>query len=182
MEPDAGAALLMPAGKGCPNMATQNSFDVVSRFDHQELRNAVDQTMREVRTRYDLKDSKTEIDQEEARLVITTDGEMSLRAIRDILESKLVRRNLSLKILDYQDAADAAGSRIRQEVKLREGLNEDLAREISKRIRTEYKKVTPQIQGDLVRVSGKNRDDLQQVIQALRESEYPVPLQFVNYR
>lgn len=163
-------------------MASQNSFDVVSKFDAQELRNAVDQTMREVGTRYDLKDSKSTIDQEEEQLVINSDSEMSLRAIRDILESKLVRRNLSLKILDYQQEDPASGGRVRQIVKLRQGLNDDLAREISKRIRAEFKKVSPQIQGDLIRVSGKNRDDLQTVIQALKESDYPVPLQFVNYR
>jgi uncharacterized protein YajQ (UPF0234 family) len=163
-------------------MASQNSFDVVSKFDAQELRNAVDQTMREVGTRYDLKDSKTQIEQEAEQLVINTDSEMSLRAVHDILESKLVRRNLSLKILDYQEEEPASGGRVRQTVKLRQGLSDDLAREISKRIRTEFKKVTPQIQGDLIRVSGKNRDDLQTVIQALKESDYPVPLQFVNYR
>jgi uncharacterized protein YajQ (UPF0234 family) len=163
-------------------MASQNSFDVVSKFDAQELRNAVDQTMREVGTRYDLKDSKSQIEQEDAQLVINTDSEMSLRAIHDILESKLVRRNLSLKILDYQDEEPASGGRVRQIVKLRQGLNDELAREISKRIRTEFKKVSPQIQGDLIRVSAKNRDDLQSVIQALKESDYPVPLQFVNYR
>ena len=163
-------------------MASQNSFDVVSKFDTQELRNAVDQTMREVGTRYDLKDSKTQIEQEEAQLVINTDTEMSLRAIHDILESKLVRRNLSLKILDYQQEEPASGSRVRQIVKLRQGLDDDLAKEISKRIRTEFKKVSPQIQGDLIRVSAKNRDDLQSVIQALKDSDYPVPLQFVNYR
>ena len=163
-------------------MASQNSFDVVSKFDTQELRNAVDQTMREVGTRYDLKDSKTQIEQDEAQLVINTDTEMSLRAVHDILESKLVRRNLSLKILDYQEEEPASGGRVRQIVKLRQGLNDDLAKEISKRIRTEFKKVSPQIQGDLIRVSAKNRDDLQSVIQALKESDYPVPLQFVNYR
>ena len=163
-------------------MASQNSFDVVSKFDTQELRNAVDQTMREVGTRYDLKDSKTQIEQEDTQLVINSDSEMSLRAIRDILESKLVRRNLSLKILDYQEEEPASGSRVRQVVKLRQGLNDDLAKEISKRIRSEFKKVSPQIQGDLIRVSAKNRDDLQTVIQALKESDYPVPLQFVNYR
>jgi cyclic-di-GMP-binding protein len=163
-------------------MASQNSFDVVSKFDTQELRNAVDQTMREVGTRYDLKDSKTQIEQDDAQLVINSDSEMSLRAVRDILESKLVRRNLSLKILDYQEEEPASGGRVRQIVKLRQGLNDDLAKEISKRIRTEFKKVSPQIQGDLVRVSAKNRDDLQSVIQALKESDYPVPLQFVNYR
>jgi uncharacterized protein YajQ (UPF0234 family) len=163
-------------------MASQNSFDVVSKFDKQELRNAIDQTMREVGTRYDLKDSKTQIEEEDTQLIINSDTEMSLRAVRDILESKFVRRNLSLKILDYQEEEPAAGSRVRQVVKLRQGLNDDLAKEITKRIRTEFKKVTPQIQGDLIRVSGKNRDDLQSVIQALKESDYPVPLQFVNYR
>lgn len=163
-------------------MASVSSFDIVSRFDHQELRNAIDQTMREVRTRFDLKDSGTEIVQEETQLVITTDSDMSLRAVRDILESKLVRRNLSLKILDYQEPQPAASGRVRQVVKLREGLNEELAKEIAKRIRTEFKKVTPQVQGDLVRVSGKSKDDLQAVIQALRQADYPVPLQFVNYR
>lgn len=163
-------------------MASTNSFDIVSRFDHQELRNAVDQAMREIGARYDLKDSKTEIEQEKDKLVISTDTEMSLRAVRDILESKVLRRNLSLKILDYQEEQDASGGRVRQEIKLREGLNDDIAKDLAKRIRTEFKKVTPQIQGDLVRVSGKNRDDLQAVIQALKAEDFDVPLQFVNYR
>jgi uncharacterized protein YajQ (UPF0234 family) len=163
-------------------MAAQNSFDIVSKFDTQELRNAIDQTMREVRTRFDLKDSKTEIEQEPAELTINSDSEMSLRAVRDILESKVIRRGLSLKILDYQEPQNASGGRIRQVVKLRQGINEDLARELSKRIRTDFKKVTPQVQGDLIRVSAKSRDDLQSVIQTLKEAEYPVPLQFVNYR
>ena len=168
--------------EGATQMASQNSFDIVSKFDAQELRNAIDQTMREVGTRYDLKDSRTRVEQEDSQLVINSATEMTLRATRDILESKLIRRNLSLKILDYQQEEDASGGRVRQVVKLRQGLNDDLAREISKRIRAEYKKVSPQIQGDLIRVSGKNRDDLQLVIQALKESDYPVPLQFVNYR
>lgn len=163
-------------------MASQNSFDIVSKFDQQEMRNAVDQTEREVGTRYDLKDTKTAITQEDEQLVINTASEMTLRAVTDILESKLLRRNLSLKILDYQDPEDASGGRVRQTIKLRQGINENLAREITKRIRTEFKKVSPQIQGDVVRVSGKNRDDLQQVIQALKEADYEVPLQFVNYR
>jgi cyclic-di-GMP-binding protein len=163
-------------------MASQISFDVVSKFDQQELRNAVDQTLREVRTRFDLKDTKTDITQEDEQLVVNTDSEMTLRAVRDILESKALRRNLSLKIFDEQPPDTASGGRVRQTIKLRQGLNEDLAREISKRIRTEFKKVTPQIQGDLIRVSGKNRDDLQDVIKTLREADYPVPLQFINYR
>lgn len=163
-------------------MASQSSFDIVSKFDHQELRNAIDQAMREIGTRYDLKDSKTTIEQEPKQLVISTDTEMSLRAVRDILESKLLRRNLSLKILDYQTEEDASGGRVRQVVKLREGLNDDFAKELTKRIRSEFKKVTPQIQGDLVRVSAKSRDDLQSVIQSLKQEDFDTPLQFVNYR
>jgi cyclic-di-GMP-binding protein len=163
-------------------MASQSSFDIVSKFDQQEMRNAVDQTLREVGTRYDLKDSKSEIELTPDQLVITTDSDMSLRAIRDILESKVLRRNLSLKILDYQEPENASGGRVRQIVKLRQGINDDLAKQITKRIRSDFKKVSPQIQGDTVRVSGKNRDDLQAVIQSLKEDDYPVALQFVNYR
>ena len=163
-------------------MASTNSFDIVSRFDHQELRNAVDQAMREIGTRYDLKDSKTEIEQEKDKLVISTDSDMSLRAVRDILASQVPRRNPSLKILNYQEEQDASGGRVRQEVKLREGLTDEIAKNLSKRIRTDFKKVTPQIQGDLVRVSGKNLDDLQAVIQALKAEDLDVPLQFINYR
>ena len=163
-------------------MASNSSFDIVSKFDHQELRNAIDQAMREIGTRDDLKDSKTTIDQEANQLVISTDTEMSLRAVRDILESKLLRRNLSLKILDYQKEEDASGGRVRQTIKLREGLNDEFAKELSKRIRSEFKKVSPQIQGDLVRVSAKSRDDLQSVIQMLKSEEFETPLQFVNYR
>jgi uncharacterized protein YajQ (UPF0234 family) len=163
-------------------MASTNSFDIVSKFDQQEMRNAVDQALREIGTRYDLKDSKTTIEQEPDKLIINTDSEMSLRAIRDILESKVIRREMSLKVLDYQEPEDASGARMRQTIKLRQGITDDLAKEITKRIRTEFKKVTPQIQGDVVRVSAKNRDDLQAVIQALREADYAVPLQFTNYR
>ncbi|HUG14725.1 MAG TPA: YajQ family cyclic di-GMP-binding protein [Thermomicrobiales bacterium] len=163
-------------------MASQNSFDIVSKFDQQEMRNAVDQTMRDVGTRYDLKDTRSTIEQTADQLVINTDSDMTLRAVRDILESKVLRRSLSLKILDYQEPENASGGRVRQTVRLRQGINEELAKELSKRIRAEFKKVSPQIQGDVVRVSGKNRDDLQAVIQALREADYPVALQFVNYR
>lgn len=163
-------------------MASQSSFDIVSKFDQQEMRNAVDQTLREVGTRYDLKDTKSEIELAPDRLVITTDSDMSLRAIRDILESKILRRNLSLKILDYQEPENASGGRVRQTITLRQGINDDLAKQITKRIRSDFKKVSPQIQGDTVRVSGKNRDDLQAVIQSLKDDDYPVALQFVNYR
>jgi uncharacterized protein YajQ (UPF0234 family) len=160
------------------------SFDVVSQFDRQELKNAVDQTTREVQTRYDLKDTKTEITLEKDAITFNTASEMTLATLKDILESKLIRRGLSLKILDYQKMEEASGGRVRQTIKLKEGLTDDLAKQISKQIRTEFKKVNPQIQGDVVRVSAKNKDDLQGVITALKgkADEFPVALQFTNYR
>jgi uncharacterized protein YajQ (UPF0234 family) len=163
-------------------MAGTYSFDVVSDFDQQELRNAVDQALREITTRYDLKDSKTEIAQEKDQLVISTADEFTLSSVTDILDTRVVRRGLSLKILDYQNVEDASGSRVRQVVKLRRGIPETIAKQLVKEIRGEYKKVTPQIQGDVIRVSAKNKDDLQTVIQALKAKELDVALQFVNYR
>ena len=163
-------------------MASLASFDIVSTYDEQELKNALDQARRDVQTRYDLKDTKTEIDHSGSEITITTDSDYTLTAVKDILESKLIRRSLSLKILDYQTEEDASGGRTRQVIKLRNGIPDDIAKQINKRIRDEFKKVTPQIQGDAVRVQAKSRDDLQTVIQALKESDYPVALQFTNYR
>lgn len=163
-------------------MASVASFDIVSTFDRQELRNALDQARREIQTRYDLKDTGTTVDLDDHSLTITTASEFTLKAVRDVIESKLVRRNLSLKILDYQTEQPASGGRVRQVVKLQEGIPTELAKQISKRIRDEFKKVTPQIQGDAVRVQAKSKDDLQAVIQTLRAADYPVALQFVNYR
>lgn len=163
-------------------LASNSSFDIVSKFDRQELKNAIDQAEREIRTRYDLKDSNTEIELGDNDLTITTANEYSLKATIDTLESKIINRKLSLKILDYQEAEDASGGRQRQQIKLREGIDEDIAKKISKEIRDEFKKVTPQIQGDMIRVQAKKRDDLQAVIQMLKSSDYPVALQFVNYR
>jgi len=163
-------------------VASTSSFDIVSDFDGQELKNAVDQTLREVGTRFDLKDTKTDLRIEKERLVVDTASDMSLKSVTDILESRLVRRGLSLKILDYQKPEEASGARVRQAINLRRGIPEDLAKQIVKDIRSNFKKVTPQIQGDAVRVSGKNKDDLQQVIQEIKGQEFPVALQFVNYR
>ena len=163
-------------------MAATYSFDIVSDFDAQELRNAVDQAMREINTRYDLKDTRTEITIEKDRLVINTASEFTLSAVRDLLETRVVRRGLSLKILDYQEPENASGGRVRQVVLLRRGIPEELGRQLVKQIRAEFKKVTPQIQGDAIRVSGKSKDDLQAVIQHLRGQDFPVALQFVNYR
>jgi uncharacterized protein YajQ (UPF0234 family) len=163
-------------------MAAAFSFDIVSDFDLQELRNAIDQAMREITTRYDLKDSNTEIAQEKDQLVITTADEFILSSVTDILDTRVIRRGLSLKILDYQKVEDASGSRVRQVVKLRRGIPETLAKQLVKDIRTEYKKVTPQIQGEAIRVTAKNKDDLQGVIQSLKGKELDVALQFINYR
>jgi len=163
-------------------MASLASFDIVSDFDFQEMRNAVDQATRDIHTRYDLKDTKTEVTLSEETITINSASEYSLQAVRDIIESKLIRRGLSLKILEYGDEIPASGGRVRQVVTLKRGIPEDLAKQLTKRIRDEFKKVTPQIQGDAIRVQGKNRDDLQNVIQLLKDENLPVALQFTNYR
>src|SRR6266508_3092691 len=128
-------------------MATLSSFDVVSKFDEQELKNALDQARREIQQRFDLKDTRTEIVHGESDITINTGSETSLQAVRDVIESKLIRRGLSLKILDYGKEEQAASGRVRQVVKLKQGIPEDLAKQITKRIRDDFKKVTSQIQG-----------------------------------
>ena len=164
-------------------MASNVSFDIVSKFDYQELRNAIDQAQREIQQRYDLKDTGTEINLTEKDITINTASEYSLQAVRDAIESKLIKRSLSLKILDYGKEEQASGGRVRQHITLREGLNDEVAKKLAKRIRDEFKKVSPQIQGDLIRVQAKSKDDLQAVIAALKaEDDLPVALQFVNYR
>ena len=163
-------------------MAGEVTFDVVSDFDEQELRNALDQVRREVIQRYDLKNSHVELTQEKDALTLVTDDEFHAKVVRDLIESKAVRRNLSLKIFDWGKVEPAGGNKVRQEIKLRRGLPEDVAKRITKLIRDEFPKVKSQIQGDAVRVSGKSKDDLQKVIARLRELDEPVPLQFQNYR
>jgi uncharacterized protein YajQ (UPF0234 family) len=165
-------------------MAGEVSFDVVSDFDRQELVNALDQARREIGTRFDFKGAKADIELGKEELVIHTDSETRAKAIRDLIESKAVRRNLSLKIFDWGTIEPAAGSTVRQRVGLRRGLPDDLARRITKLIRDDFPKVKSQIQGDAVRVSGKSKDDLQRVIARLREESegYAVPVQFQNYR
>ena len=164
-------------------MAGESSFDVVSDFDEQELRNALDQVRREARQRYDFKGVTVDISQGKDELVLVTDDEHRASALKDLIESKAIRRNLSLKIFDWGKVEPAGGNKVRQVITLRRGLNDELAKKISKLIRDEFPKVKPQIQGDAVRVAGKSKDDLQKVIARLRELEdVPVPLQFENYR
>lgn len=163
-------------------MASSFSFDVVSDFDRQELVNALDQTEREVISRYDLKDTKTTIDLSEDAITINSDSEFTLQAIHTILQTKAAKRNLSLKIFDYGKIESASGNRVRQEIKLRKGISTELAKQISKLIRDEFNKIQASIQGDAVRVSAKSKDELQSVIQRLKHEEFPAALQFTNYR
>ena len=163
-------------------MAGEISFDVVSDFDEQELRNALDQVRREVQQRYDFKGAHVDLVQEKTRLVLVTDSDMRARAVRDLIESKAVRRNLSLKIFDWGEVLPAGGNKVRQEINLRRGLPDDLARKLVKLIRDEFPKVQPRVQGDAIRVAGKSKDELQKVIVRLRELDEDVPLQFENYR
>ncbi len=166
-------------------MAKDASFDIVSDFDKQELSNAIDQVRRELTTRFDLKDSNSDIKVEEDKaILITTNDEMKLKNIYDILQSKLVKRNLSLKILDPQKIENALGGNVKQEIKLKKGLTAEMAKKITGIIKDTKLKVQASIQGDSVRVSGKSRDDLQDVIKTMRaqEDNIDVPLQYTNYR
>jgi len=166
-------------------MAKDESFDVVSEFDQQELVNAVDQTKRELNSRFDLKSSGSEIELEANKsIIITSSDELKLKNILDILYSKMSKRGLSVKILDPQKIDHALGGNVKQTFLLKKGLTQDLAKKIVSDIKNMKLKVQAAIQSDQVRVSGKNRDDLQQVIQMLKEKqeEYNVALQFTNYR
>ena len=166
-------------------MAKECSFDVVSEFDKQELLNAIDQTRREVSSRFDLKDSNSEIELEaDKAITVTTSDEMKIRNIYDILQSKFATRNLSIKILDPQGIENALGGRVKQVYNLKKGLSQELAKKIVADIKETKIKVQASIQGDQVRVSGKDKDDLQAVIKMLRgnEDKYNYPLQFTNYR
>lgn len=163
-------------------MASDCSFDVVSQFDEQELVNALDQTRRDVQTRYDLKDTKTDIAYSKDTITITTDSDMTLKSVRDILETKAIKRGLSLKIFKYGKEESASGGKVRQTVQLQQGISQELAKEINKQIRENFPKVKPQIQGEAIRVTAKSRDDLQMVIGLLKQQDYPVALQYINYR
>jgi uncharacterized protein YajQ (UPF0234 family) len=163
-------------------MAGESSFDVVSDFDEQELRNALDQVRREIQQRFDFKGVTVDLTQGKTELTLLTDDEHRAAAVKDLIESKAIRRNLSLKIFDWGKVEQAGGNKVRQEIGLRRGLPEDLAKRLSKLIRDEFPKVKSQIQGDAVRVSAKSKDDLQKVITRFRELDEVVPLQFQNYR
>lgn len=161
-----------------------NSFDIVSIVEMPEVVNAIQQAMKEITTRYDLKDSKSTIDlnEKDKKLTLASLDEFKLKAITEILEQKLVKRKVPLKALTYGPIIPAAGSSVRQEITLQQGIATEKAKEIVKFIKDSKKKVQASIQGDLVRVSGKDRDTLQDVIGALRGKDFGIDVQFTNYR
>jgi uncharacterized protein YajQ (UPF0234 family) len=161
-----------------------NSFDIASKIDLNEVNNAIHQALKEVQTRYDLKNSKSEIalDQKDKKILLASQDEFKLRAVTEILELKLVKRGVPLKGLSYGPVIPAAGSSVRQEITIQQGIPIEKAREIVKRIKESKIKVQASIQGDLVRVSGKSRDLLQEVIHLLRQQDFGIDVQFTNYR
>ena len=165
-------------------MPSSYSFDVVSEFDHQELVNAIDQLRGEVDQRYDLKDSKTKIDLKENELSIVSISEMTIQSVKDILLQKATKRNLSLKIFDFQKIEIIGGNMVLQNVLLRKGLSQEIAKKLSKLVRENIKKVSASIQGESLRITGKSKDDLQTAINLLKkqEEDLEIALQFENYR
>lgn len=163
-------------------MAQDFSFDVVSQFDRQELVNAVNQAQREIVTRYDFKDSGASIELGETDITLHGPSDFKLKAMVDVLQSKLIKRSLSLKILKAGPIEPAAKGTVRQTLTLQQGIDDELARNLVKQIKQVSPKVQPRIQGDAIRVSSREKDLLQQVITTLKSSDTPVPLQFINYR
>ena len=163
-------------------MAAENSFDIVCKVDMQEVANALDQTRREVDTRYDLKGAKNDVALEKTDITVTTVDEMKLKAVVDILQSKLHKRGVPLKALTYGEVQDAAGGTKKQKISLQQGIPIEKAREIVRLIKDSKVRVQASINEDKVRVAGKNRDDLQAIIALLKAKELGIALQFTNYR
>lgn len=163
--------------------AQQNTFDIVSKVEMQEVDNAINQAMKEVQTRFDFKGSKSKIHLEgRDKLILISDDDFKLKSLNDIFQQKLVKRGISLKSLSYKKAVPAADSTVRQEVQLQQGIPTEKAKEIVKIIKDSKLKVQASINGDFVRVAGKDRDTLQQVIQMLKAREFDFDMQFTNYR
>ena len=160
----------------------ENTFDVVSKIDLQEVSNAVQQALKEIHQRFDLKDSKSDITLDKEGITLTSADEYKLKAVNDVLQGKLVKRGVPLKGLSYGTIEPAAGSTVRQKVTMQQGIPTEKAREIVKAIKDSKKKVQASIQGDLVRVSGKDRDTLQEIIALLKQKDFGIDMQFTNYR
>lgn len=163
-------------------MAKNPTFDIVSEFDVQELDNAINQVKKEIISRYDFKGSKATVTLNKENIVLLAENDNKINAIIDILQSKAVKRNLSLKIFDYGKIDPSGGSMVKQTITLKQGVNQDIAKKIIKLIKDSKLKVQSQIQGDVVRVTGKNIDDLQEVIALVKENDLEIPLQFINFR
>lgn len=163
-------------------MAQQNSFDIVSEVDRAEITNAINQTIKEVRQRFDFKGSQANVVLEEKELLLTAEDETRLRNMNDILQQKLVRRGVPLKAFSYGKVEPAAGGTVRQHVEIQQGIPQDKAKEIVKYIKDTKAKVQAAIQGDVVRVTGKDRDTLQDVIAKLKAKDFNINMQFTNYR
>lgn len=163
-------------------MAQQNSFDIVSQVNRAEIVNALDQTMKEVRQRFDFKGSRAEVVLEKEELILTAEDETKLRNMNDILQQKLVRRGVPLKAFTYGRVEDAAGGTLRQRVAIQQGIPADKAKEIVRFIKDSKVKVQAAIQGDTVRVSGRDRDTLQDVIAKLKAKDFGIDMQYTNYR
>ncbi|MGI9167290.1 MAG: YajQ family cyclic di-GMP-binding protein [Pyrinomonadaceae bacterium] len=163
-------------------MAQQNSFDIVSNVDRAEVTNAINQTIKEVRQRFDFKGSAANVLLEKEALVLTAEDETKLRNMNDILQQKLVRRGVPLKAFSYGGVDPAAGGTVRQEVAIQQGIPQDKAKEIVKFIKDSKAKVQASIQADVVRVSGKDRDTLQDIIAKLKANDFGIDMQFSNYR
>jgi len=163
-------------------MAKSNSFDIVSRTDMNEVGNAVNMTMKEIRQRFDFKKSCSEVKIEGENLVLVSDDDYKLQSLTSVLEDKLIRRKISLKAFQYGKVEPASGGTVRQEVNIQQGIPTEKAKEIVKLIKKEKLKVQASIQGDYVRVSGKDRDTLQQVIQLIKAQDLGIDMQFTNYR
>ena len=159
-----------------------SSFDVVSNVDMQEVKNAISQAMKEITTRFDLKGSNSNIELQGKEILITSGDDSKMKAVRDVLEERMVKRNIPLKAVTFGDVEKALGQTARQKVTLQEGIPSDKAREIVKVIKNAKIKVQAAIQGEQVRVTGKNRDDLQSVIRLLKETDLGIDMQFTNYR
>ena len=163
-------------------MAQQNSFDIVSQVDRAEVTNAIHQTVKEVRQRFDFKGSNANVALEENDLVLSAEDETKLRNMNDIFQQKLVRRGVPLKALSYGTVEPAAGGTVRQRIQIQQGIPQERAKDIVKFIKDSKAKVQASIQGDTVRVSGKDRDTLQQVISGLKAKDFGINMQFTNYR
>jgi cyclic-di-GMP-binding protein len=163
-------------------MAQQNSFDIVSQVDRNEIGNAINQTLKEVRQRFDFKGSNANVALEEKELLLTAEDETKLRNMNDILQQKLVRRGVPLKALNYGTVEPAAGGTVRQRAQIQQGIPQEKAKDIVKLIKDSKVKVQASIQGDTVRVSGRDRDTLQQVITTLKARDFGINMQFTNYR